>query len=408
MKKLSFGLSMFLFITSACQNENEPVVVKEEFTTKSLQIIQKTDAFSWKFFQTMNKLEEEGNNLVISPLSVSQAFGMAINGATGSNLDEMLQVFGYDDTQGMNDAYKNIRGALSTADPKVTIGIANSAWYRQGFVIKEPFFNALRQYYDAEIEGLDFNNADQSLKTINGWVNNKTKGKIPTIINNISTRHILFLVNAVYFYGPWSNKFDKANTTTAPFKLSNGSGVQVKMMYQESVFEIKNYPKFSFLRAPYASGAFAMNILLPHEGVKADEVINMLNSDEWNSLQTEKPSVKVKLYLPRFKSECKYNLVEGLQMLGIQKAFTDNMGFHNIAEAPIVISDVKHKTFIEVDEKGTEAAAATSIGFELTSMPPQSPVFRVDRPFVFIISEKTSGAVLFAGKIENPLQEKIE
>lgn len=406
MKKLILLFSFSLLPLMGCQSDHEPVVVKEEFTLKSLELIEQTDAFGWDFFKAMNELEESGKNLVISPLSITQAFGMAINGATGANLDEMLDVFGYENTDGMNAAYKNIRGALSSADPKVTIGIANSAWYKKDFTIKEPFFNALGQYYEAMVTGLDFSNKEAAKKAMNDWVNQNTKGKIPSIIDNISDDNILFLINAVYFYGSWSNKFDKSHTSTAPFYLSNGSSVNVKMMFQESFFEISGREKYTVLRAPYANGSFAMNILLPNEGVKADDIISGLNSEEWNNLRAEKPSVKLKLYLPRFKTECSYDLIAGLQSLGMQKAFSDNTGFHNIADAPIVISDVKHKTFIEVDEKGTEAAAATSIGFELTSMPPQSAVFRVDRPFVFIISEKTSGAVLFAGKIENPLQEK--
>lgn len=404
--KLIFSLiSIGVLLCYGCQSDQEQVVEKEEFTLKSLELIEQTNAFNWELFQAMNQLEDEGKNLVISPLSITQAFGMAINGATGSNLDEMLQVFGYDNTDGMNAAYKNIRGALSTADPKVTIGIANSAWYRQGFSIKEPFFNALQQYYDAKVSGLDFSNVNASKKAMNDWVNQNTKGKIPSIIDNISDDNILFLINAVYFYGSWSNKFDKSNTTTAPFYLSNGTNVQVKMMYQEANFEITSRDKYTLLRAPYANGAYAMNILLPNEGVKADDVVSSLNATEWAALKTDKPSVKVKFYMPRFKTQCSYDLIPSLQLLGMHKAFTDNTGFHNIADAPIVISEVKHKTFIEVDEKGTEAAAVTSIGFELTSMP-QTSVFRVDRPFVFIISEKTSGAVLFAGKIENPLQEE--
>lgn len=406
MKTFGILFGIICVLLPGCQNDQDPVVEKEEFTLKSLELIEQTGDFSWDFFKTMNRLEAEGKNLVVSPLSVTQAFGMAINGATGENLTEMLDVFGFDNTDGMNAAYKNIRGALSTADPKVTIGIANSAWYRQGYAIKETYFQSLESYYDARVTGLDFNNKPAAIKTMNDWVNSKTRGKIPSIVDNISDENILFLINAVYFYGTWASKFDAANTTDAPFYLNNGSTVQVKMMSQETDFEMFYGENFTALRAPYANGSFAMNILLPDENVSADEVIESLDSEVWSQIRSGQGLRTMKLFFPRFKTECSYDLIPGLQALGMQRAFYDVTGFHNIAEDDIVISEVKHKTFIEVDEKGTEAAAVTSIGFEVTSLPPQATIFRVDRPFVFVISEKASGAVLFAGKIENPLQVK--
>lgn len=403
MKLQSLFISLGILILVGCQNDHEPVVVKEEFTLKSLELIEQTDAFGWELFKTMNGEADAGKNLVISPLSITQCFGMAINGATGENLEEMLDVFGHDNTTGMNEAYKNIRGALSTVDPKVTLGIANSAWFKQDFAIKAPFFEALSQFYQAEITGLNFSDKAGSKKAMNDWVNIHTKGKIPTIIDQITDGNILFLINAVYFYGNWANKFDVAKTTDATFQLSDGSSVQVKMMEREWDYEIAYGENFTALRAPYTNGSFAMTILLPDEGIAANDVINGLNTEVWNQIRATQPTRKMKFFLPRFKTACSYDLIPSLQSLGMNRAFSDNTGFHNIAEAPIIITEVKHKTFIEVDEKGTEAAAVTSIGFDLTSMPPQATEFRVDRPFVFVISEKASGAVLFAGKIENPL-----
>ncbi len=405
MNNFALLISFVVFLFSGCQNDQDPIVVKEEFSLKSLELIEKTDEFNWKLFQTMNNLEDAGKNLVVSPLSISQAFGMVINGATGSNLEEMLEVFGYENSDGMNTAYKNIRGALSTTDPKVTIGIANSAWYNNQFVMKQGYVQNLRDYYDAEITALDFGQEEYALKTINGWVNNKTNGKIPSIIDNISNSHVLFLINAVYFYGTWANKFDKANTADAPFYLTNGSNIQVKMMHQETSLELIDGEIYTALRVPYANGSFAMTILLPDEGIAVDDVIGELNSNEWSKIRTEQPKQNMKLVLPRFKTECSYDLIPALKELGMNEAFYSSQGFGNITDQGISLSDVKHKTFIEVDEKGTEAAAVTS-GTFVTSMPPQPPIFRVDRPFVFIISEKTSGAVTFIGKIENPLLVK--
>ncbi len=405
MKSLLFFAGIMFLMNACTDKDKEPEVQlpKEEFTQKSLSLIEDGDAFGWNLFRTINQEADAGSNVVVSPISVTQAFGMAINGASGDNRAEMLSVMGFDNSDGMNEAYQNIRGALQTADPKVKLGIANSAWYHKEIAIKSPFFDALKTYYDAEIAALDFSNKQASIKAINDWVNGKTRGKIPSIIDNISANHFLFLINAVYFNGEWASRFDKGKTSDQPFRLSDGHEVNVKMMYQKENFAILYGEGFSGVRLPYGNDAFAMNLLLPDDGKTADDIINSLNTETWKALRNQQHARELEIYLPRFKTECEYNLIPALRSLGMNIAFAPGSGFSNITDGPIHISDVVHKTFIEVDERGTEAAAVTSIGFELTSVGPTPPVFRFDKPFVFVISEKESGAVLFAGKIENPL-----
>lgn len=177
------------------------------------------------------------------------------------------------------------------------------------------------------------------------------------------------------------------------------------MMCQETDLELVDGEMYTALRVPYANGSFSMTILLPDVGIAVDDVICELNSDEWNKISTEQRKQNMKLFFSRFKTECNYDLIPALKELGMNEAFSSSQGFGNITDQGISLSDVKHKTFIEVDEKGTEAAAVTN-GTFVTSIPPQPSIFRVDCPFVFIISEKTSGAVTFIGKIENPLLEE--
>ncbi len=394
-----------LLLGSACEkNEDNPDYKKVEFTTKSLQVIEEGESFGWDLFHKVNEMAKPGENVVISPLSINQAFGMAVNGASGENLNEMLEVLGYQTNEDLNEAFQNLRTALETADPKVELSIANSAWYRDDYVIKDAFFQSLKEYYNAQIEGLDFNNTSQALKIINNWVDKNTKGKIPEIIDDIKSNHILFLINAVYFNGEWTSRFDKKQTKDAAFYLSNSEEISVKMMYQKEHFELLYQEDYRALKLPYGDASFYMTIILPNEDVSVDEIISSLNKETAGVLKNTYMANEVEVYLPRFKTECEYNLIPALKAIGMKRAFSDPSGFHNIANDGIIISDVIHKTFIDVNEKGTEAAAATSIGFVETSMPPSSIVFRVDRPFVFLINEKVSGAVLFAGKIENPLQ----
>jgi serpin B len=402
MRKILALISVALLTASSCSESDNPVVKPEPFTLKSAEVIEQTDAFNWKIFKAVNELAERGDNVVVSPISITQAFGMAINGATTDNLDEMLAVLGFTDTEGLNEAYQNIRGALSTADPKVAMEIVNSAWYRDDFVIKEPFFDALRTYYNARLSGLDFDNTVAAKQTMNDWVKEATRGKIPSIIDQIEPAHILFLINAVYFNGEWSSRFDKSKTTDAPFYLADGSSVNVKMMQQKEDFQFYRGENYSALRLPYGDKSFAMTLILPQGSENADGIVDELGNGLWEQLVAPVSESEVNVYLPRFKVECTYNLIPALEVVGMKRAFYDVKGFRNIADDDVIISDVRHKTFIEVDERGTEAAAATSIGFEVTSMP-MVHEFRADRPFVFVISEKETGAILFAGKIENPL-----
>lgn len=237
---------------------------------------------------------------------------------------------------------------------------------------------------------------------MNDWVKEATRGKIPSIIDQIEPSHILFLINTVYFNGEWSSRFDKSQTTDAPFYLANGTSVQVKMMQQKEEFQYYQGEDYSALRLPYGDQSFAMTLILPEGSGDANGLVNDLGNGLWEQLVEPVTVSEVNVYLPRFKVESTYNLIPALRSVGMERAFYDVKGFRNMADDDIIISDVRHKTFIEVDERGTEAAAATSIGFEVTSMP-MVHEFRVDRPFVFVISEKETGAILFTGKIENPV-----
>ncbi|HBG87293.1 MAG TPA: serpin family protein, partial [Marinilabiliaceae bacterium] len=208
MKNILALLSLVLLLAASCDKHEEPQPEPVPFSLKSAELIEQSFDFNWNIFKALNDEAEAGDNVVLSSLSIMQAFGMAISGAGGDNLDEMLSVFGFDSAEGLHEAYKNIREALASADPKVVTEIVNSAWYRDTYTIKESFFETLGKYYDAEISGLDFSDEEKSKQIINSWVNNATHKKIPSIVEDISPEHVLFLINAVYFNGEWSSKFD--------------------------------------------------------------------------------------------------------------------------------------------------------------------------------------------------------
>jgi len=396
------ALSMLLVLSaSSCEkNLEQPVHIKPTIEMKASEVVEQTLPFSWDLFKEVNRTSNPGSNVVISPFSVAQAFGMVINGASDKNLEEMLSVFGFKDAEGLNEAYSNIREFLMYADPNVQLDIPNSVWYHKDFDVYDSFLQLVKHYYDAEIDKLDFRQEEAAKEVMNAWVNDATKGKISSIINSIPEEAVMYLINAVYFKGEWTNPFNENLTTDAPFFASSGE-MRVKMMKDMgpylSVFE-KDY---SAVNLPYGDETFSMTVILPSKGKSVDALVNNM-SKVWSNINTKLTSRQVAVELPRIKIEAGYSLDRQLQELGIKQAFLDGFNFPGIANEKLRISNVIHKTFLEVNEKGTEAAAVTGIEMGVTSMP-EYEEFRVNRPFVFVISEKSTGAILFAGKVEKPV-----
>ncbi len=400
-------LLVLAFLLSSCNwfnNEEEPQT--KEFDLKSLEVLTATDSFGWELLQSVNQESEVHENVVISPLSVAQALGMTANGADGETLRQMLDVIGSDDLTMMNDAYKNIRDVLHSADSHVNIDIANSVWYHQDLPSKDTFRQTVEQYYDASFRGLDFSDKEGSKKTINDWVSNKTREKISSIIDEIKDSQYMFLVNAVYFLGKWQYQFDKSDTREESFYLSDGSEVQVSMMNQEADLQFYSGDDCRAVKLPYGNGTFYMVVVLPDSDNKVDQFISEMNSEKWNSVLNGMQEQTLALYMPRFETSYDVELNAQLIEMGMELPFTNVADFSGMIEnTPVKIDEVKHKTFIKVDEEGTEAAAATSVGMVVTSIGNGPLQFRVDRPFFFAIAEEKSGAILFSGKIENPVKE---
>lgn len=383
-------------------NDEEPV--PKELELKSLEVLKASDRFGWNLLEIINDGADPGENVVISSLSVAQALGMTANGADGETLEQMLGVMHFDEVEGLNHSFKNIREVLQTADPKVELEIANSVWYKEELPAKEEFSETVKEYYNAAFSGVDFSEKTAALERINGWVNDKTRGKIPAIIDEISDQQYMFLINAVYFLGRWQVQFDKSDTKEDNFYLSDGSVVQVSMMNQEEDLEFYEDDDLSVVKLPYGNGSFCMIVALPAGERTVNQLIADMTSEKWASIISGMSERKLDLFFPRFEVECKYELSNSLMEMGMELPFSPAYAdFDNMIDAPVYISQVNHKTYIKVDEEGTEAAAATSVGMELTAIGPQKPRFRVDRPFFFAITEEKSGAILFSGKIENPL-----
>jgi len=404
----TFFKTLFLIILLAgCSNVNEPapIIITEDAKPLLLRIglekrVAQDNAFA---FDLLKKTIEDSKetNVFVSPLSVSIALGMAWNGANGHTKTEMgtaLKMSGLT-VADINEYYKVMQTNLPIIDPTTKLNIANSLWYRTNFPVKTDFLKVNYDYFNAEVRELDFAQA-WAKDTINNWCSSKTNKLIPTIIEKISQDAMMYLINAVYFKGIWRNKFDKKATTERDFTNELGNTVKVNMMYQKDTFGYYSDAIAQYLDMPYGNKAFSMTAILPQNNKTIADVLNNLTLENWNNTLSNLIEREVILSFPRFKVENKFTLNQVLKNMGMPLAFTEFADFSNISDINLMISEVLHKTYVTVDEEGTEAAAVTSIGFETTSMP-DYPIFTVDKPFIFVIREKSTGVILFIGKIGN-------
>jgi serine protease inhibitor len=371
-----------------------------ELSNAEIGVIDGSNGFAFDLLREVSA-GRPGENVFISPLSVSMALGMAMNGTAGTTFDEMSSTLGFEgmEQDSINHAYRGLIDLLVGLDPSVDITLANSVWYREGFPFERNFFDNVAEVFDAQVSPLDFDNPG-SLTTINNWVDQATRGKIPRIVDEIRPNHVMFLINAVYFKGSWRDQFDPARTTNDVFTGLGGTQLPVRMMNTDGQFRFGWTPDYQALELPYGNGAFTMVILLPTEGTDVDQTLRTLDRDDWDQVVAGFANQRLMVSMPRFRLDFETSLIETLKAMGIRRAFDPGLAdFTRLSTADLFISDVKHKTFVDVNEEGTEAAAATSVGISVTSAP---PTFRVDRPFLFAIRERFSGTILFAGRVVEP------
>ena len=371
------------------------------------QLVVQSNAFGFEFFKKVNEISGSNTNMMVSPLSVSMALGMARNGAAGTTLDAMNSTLGFagmSDEQ-VNESYQHIIGTFTSLDPKVKMQIANSTWYRNGFEVEPAFISANRQYFNSEVTTLDF--ADPAaVNTINGWVSDKTNKLIPTILDQIPAEAVMYLVNAVYFKGQWKYQFETANTAQKTFTLPNGTVFQAPSMNQHATFQYFKGAGFEAIELPYNQGNFVMSVLLPDAGKSVGDIIPLLSQENWNTWSKQFADRDIQLQLPKFKYAYEEKQMKPiLSGMGMGVAFdADQADFTRInPEGGLYISRVLHKSYIATDEEGTEAAAVTAVEIGVTSAgPDQVYHFTVNRPFVYFIQEKSTGTILFIGTVMNP------
>jgi len=396
----------FFWSCNSWSGEDEPL----EPNIRTLQmaehsLVNSSSAFAMDLFSQLQT--QETPNQFFSPYSIHLALAMAMNGNEGETLEQFRQVLHFEgmDMEEANEAAGTLTRFLMELDPKVRLSIANAIWYKQGYSLDEGFATSLREAYDAELASLDMANP-QAADIVNRWIETNTEGLIKDMLDQVPASAVMYLVNAIYFKADWKYRFDENQTKKAPFTTSDGSEVQVDMMQlaEATTLKFRRGNGMDYLEIPYSTGQYNLGILTTDEGLQ--EKLEGLDLELLEQFREEAREMDLLLHMPKFKMRYKVdNLKNDLISLGLTLPFQSHPGnftrlFANTT-APLKISRVIHEALIEVDEKGSEAAAATIVEIRETSLPSFSE-YKLDKPFVFFIQENHSGAILFMGKLGDP------
>lgn len=347
--------------------------------------------------------QEAETNVFISSFSVAIALAMIYNGAEGKTkeaLTDLLGLTGFGLSQ-INEVNAGLMSMQDGIDPKVQLAIANSIWVCNGITPYPEFIQQIKDFYAGEVTSLDFSHLDAA-DVINNWVADKTRGKIRKLVTpSLVSPAILILINAIYFKGLWVNRFDKARTTERDFHRPDGSRKPCPMMWQSGHYDYYETSEFQAVSIPYGAGRISMYIFLPKETYSIGDFRKVLTPKNWQEWMGGFDKTNGDIMLPRFRLEYEQDLLRGLVALGGDEIA--EVGFTRIGAGPLVISNVIHKTVIEVNEEGTEAAAATAVVM-IRGIPPKSFTITVDRPFFTAIRDNMTGALLFTGFILDPTE----
>ena len=390
-------------------SEPQPI----QLTAEQKVFANDNNQFTLNFLKTVNEVDQSGKGFIYSPLSITYVLGMVNDAATGDTEKELEQTLGFHKggIKVVNEYCKKLIEGLPKVDNKVTLDIANAIFLNKDYALKQQFQQDMQDYYDAKAEALDFS-SPQTLEHINGWCNDKTKGMIPKILDEVNPYMVSYLLNAIYFKADWASKFDPKNTKEETFTTEKGS-TTLPMMHQNVLISYLKTNTYSAVILPYGNSLWNMTVMLPEEGATTDDIIkevaqsSVLNNRGWCGTGSDVfQGYEVDLKLPRFETASdtdELGLVELMKKMGIKQAFdSDFAEIPNMCEdRNLYISMMRQKAKIKVNEEGAEAAAITVAGMYTNAVGPQEypkATFHANRPFVYAISEASSGVILFVGK----------
>lgn len=415
MIKLNSFLLILAILFSGCEKSGEefdakdlPDPIKIELRSAEAEIVKTDQQFAFEFFKNVFDEEAEGEDqsFMVSPFSLSMALAMTWNGAAGETktvMQKTLKMENYEDDE-INGYYKKLKEALLKTDPSTKLSIANSIFTNKFVTIKPDFIKTNSDYYNATVQPVDFT-LPTTKDIINKWASDNTNGLIKKVIDETKADDLMYLLNAIYFKGIWTTKFDAKNTSKKAFMTESGTKRVVDMMSQTAKFNYTEDETMQVVQLPYGNQAFSMLVLLPKSGKKQIDVVTALqNKEYWRSKIAALRQFEVELSLPKYKTEYSKRLNDVLINMGMGLAFSDAANFSGMSDLPAKIAFVKQDTYISTDESGTEAAAVTTVGMTFTSIGPTTPqkvIFNADKPFLYVIQENSTGAILFMGSVKD-------
>lgn len=384
--------------------ENTIVSVPLVLTKAQEGYITADNTFAVNLLSKMDSLYAD-KGYFFSPISISTALSMLLNGTQGETAKEIIDAIGHgDDIDAVNDYYNQILSKSASWDSEVTLSTANALVSNESGNVKQSYSDILKSEYLADVSSFDFSNPAPVLDYINGWCREKTHGMIPNILDEVSSSALLYILNAIYFKGEWSSPFYKENTKDAQFTTDNGGIVNIQMMNRIDSLSYCRLEEMSLLELPYGNGSFAFQVLLPEKGA-SDKALNSIKEDGWNELFSGLTKEEVFVSIPKFKVEqsSPYDMRPIVNDLGMKKIFISSSDFTPMTDESVFVSLILHKAAITLDEEGSEASAATIIGMSYSAGPDSetpSPqiVFKADHSFYYAIVDKVNGLILFMGK----------
>jgi serpin B len=383
----------FVFCGNCC--EQKGFALTEEQT----EFVEKGNHFAFEFLKKVN--QETAGEYMVSPLSLQFLLSMVLNGAQGTSADEILDVLGYEkgETDKINDYCALMLNQLPKVDSLTKLNIANALVVNEKYPLLKSYNKKVKSVYEAEISQLDFTQKEEVLARVNGWCNEKSEGLIPKIMDDVEPGMMAVLMNAVYFKSSWTTPFNKKATTESDFTSEDGSKKSVPMMQKTEQLPYWENEDFQMVQLPYSKGSFSMTVLLPKEGEKVADIIDELDEENWNEWRQSCTNKKVRLALPRFESKFHIDLNKILSDMGMPSIFTANADLGAMFRSPAYMSVIQQDSAIKIDEEGSEAAAITSGMVRAMAARPEETIdFTADHSFLYLITENTTGTVLFAGK----------
>lgn len=405
-----FALAFATLTVASCDKTNDDETIEPGklierkdivLSRAQMEMVRANNAFALDLFARTAK-DASGESFLISPLSVTYALGMVDNGAKGKTQEEINSVLGYDEStvEGLNAFCKTMLEQSAQVDPSTTIEIANTAVVNKVIPLLPEFTEKVESNYEAVVTYKDFEK-DDVMGFINSWCDQKTHGMIPVLLEDpVDPSTYAHFLNAIYFKGIWSHQFKKADTSKEKFTLEDGSTRKVDMMHQKTTFSVGRGKGYSSIILPYGNQAYRMTVLLPANGVSVKDVMDGLTVDSLDP-KCFYDAEEVDLKLPAFESEFKIDFSDILCDMGMPTAFSPLADFSAMTTASVCISKVLHKAKIKVDETGSEAAAVTDVSMKYASAGPdanQPVVFHADHPFIYAITEVSTGAIFFIGQ----------